>query len=185
MTPNQNSNIDQVLNLILRYAYSEAQLVKRMSVLKEFFESLYFVQNEDHTYQTTLEEISQDQEHSQMDTQLIEVIYTQYSSLFTKDSFYEVLENLKKALLTCPVIHLYIPSYLNDDSLEKIGKWLRLNLSPQIIMKISIRPELVVGCGIGWNNKYHEISFRTKIDSQKQKIISFLNSYESKTNSLS
>lgn len=166
--------IETIVNIFLKYTYTEAELVRGLNLIKTFLEQYYFTQVHEKSFEHALQQIQDDQNVTEIDIKLITDLYTDCRLFLTQESFYAVLDDVEKVLYSLPQLTLHLPTKLDRSSEDKIGLWVRTNISPRTILSIRINPLLVVGCGIAWNSKLTEFSFDQKAESARQSLFSLL-----------
>lgn len=78
-----------------------------------------------------------------------------------------VLENLRTS---APVIHISFAAEPSAAFLKKIVEWLRLNIHPQILLRVGLQPSMAAGCIIRTPNKYFDFSMRRHFQDNLPKL---------------
>jgi hypothetical protein len=66
-----------------------------------------------------------------------------------------------------PIITISFATEAPLDFTNKLVKWLRLNIHPEVLLKIGLIPDLVAGCVVRTNNKQFDFSMRQRLKANQ------------------
>lgn len=78
-----------------------------------------------------------------------------------------LLESLKWMRTHAPLLHMSFKSEPSIVFTNKLIGWLRTNISPFILIKIGLHPNIGAGCAIRTTNKYYDFSLRRRFESKR------------------
>lgn len=70
-----------------------------------------------------------------------------------------------------PVLHVAFASDPSPAFLEKLTGWLRQNISPIVLVKVGLRPNIGVGCVVRTTNKYFDFSLKQRFIEQRPALM--------------
>lgn len=73
-----------------------------------------------------------------------------------------------------PVLHVAFASDPTPAFLEKLTGWLRQNISPIVLVKVGLRPNIGVGCVVRTTNKYFDFSLKHRFIEQRPVLMKAL-----------
>lgn len=162
------------LETILSNTYTKGDLQHRLTLLREFLEYQFFKPHEKVNLTYLLNEfINKKGELRDEFNALMAWDYPFYSQ-FNKENVYTLLKQIEKEAEKLPVITVYLPFALPIFEIPKLGRWLRENVTGNILAEIKTDPSLIGGCSVAWNGTYRDFSLRFYIEKHKgtiQKVI--------------
>lgn len=75
------------------------------------------------------------------------------------------LETIKSR---APIITISFANEPPIDITAKLVRWLRLNIHPEVLIRIGLMPDLVAGCVLRTANKQYDFSLRQLLNSKQQ-----------------
>ncbi len=173
--PNTNSEpIQTIAAFILKYAYTQGQIMSRIRLIKEYMEHKYFMDNSSATGSKIIDTLLPADLATEIDREFLQAFESEYISFFNPESLYTLTDGLKKEFLKYPRVMLHLPVTLDSDAIKVIGMWIREHIDNHAIIVPFMNPSIAAGCGIGWNNYYQEYSFRTKLEQVRPQLRSLL-----------
>lgn len=82
----------------------------------------------------------------------------------------KLAEFLEKLRTGAPVIHISFAAEPSAAFLKKIIEWLRLNIHPQLLLRIGLQPSMAAGCIVRTPNKYFDFSMRRHFQDNLGKL---------------
>ena len=157
--------------MLLEHTYTRDNLHRKMLLLEEFFEKVFF---QEHTSEGSLKDRLRD---FLLDKNVGEYLRNSLLSLsdefyaqFTSDSFRNIFDTLRKEMDNLPHMKLYVPTLLPPVEVEKLGKWCRENVAPNMFLDLEVEPSTVGGCAFVWNGVYHDFSLSYFIEAHKSQM---------------
>jgi F0F1-type ATP synthase delta subunit len=77
------------------------------------------------------------------------------------------LEDLRT---NAPVIHISFAAEPSAAFLKKIIEWFRLNIHPQVLVRVGLQPSMAAGCIVRTPNKYFDFSMRRHFNDHLDKL---------------
>ena len=79
-------------------------------------------------------------------------------------------ELLKKSL----IFHMSFAVNPNHETVEKLIKWFRKEISPKIILSIGVQPTIAAGAVLKTQNRQYDFSLRKHLELSKPKLVEVL-----------
>src|SRR3989344_1196532 len=155
------------LPTLIECTYTRSDLLYRFSLLKEFLEFVFFVEQKNDVTKDLLLKFAQKSGKSDEDVAFLKRIDL---SVFTKDSFYSALETLSEESKHIETMSLVLPVVLSDEALGRIGVWARQTIKRDILLEVDIDPTIVTGCQLVWKNILHDFSFNHYVQKQAKEL---------------
>lgn len=96
-----------------------------------------------------------------------EIIRSEFDRAPDKNAF---LETMRKLLITARVMELTVPSYLEEDAINKISAWVKRNISENVVLKLKVDESLMAGALISYNGKFKDYSFKEALTETVKNI---------------
>jgi F0F1-type ATP synthase delta subunit len=87
-----------------------------------------------------------------------------------------LLDNIKKMRESASSVSIILAATPNDSIKQQLVKWLRKEISPEVLCTFTTRADLCGGAIIRTNARQYDFSFRSKIVNNKQRISEIFNS---------
>ena len=158
---------------MLQNTYTTDELIDRIGLMRKYYNTSLFGDKKD----ATLEDVIQ----NECDEHTFNILKS-WVAAFNKQKVqplvvYEALDTVQEDLAGMPSVTLYVPVRLNPEQIEKLGKWFRNNVQPNILISLHVDPRATGGCSFIWKDVYHDYSLRYYIDKQQDKITDMFNKY--------
>jgi len=85
-----------------------------------------------------------------------------------------LLKNLRKLKDTVPVVHMTFATQADNDSQQRLVKWLRDSVHKQTVISVGLQPSLVAGVYLRTPNKTRDLSLRGALKGQHSSLVSQL-----------
>lgn len=70
-----------------------------------------------------------------------------------------------------PVIHVAFSTDPSPQFLENLSTWLRQNVSPNVLIRVGLHPNIGAGCVVRTTNKYFDLSLRQRFTTQRPLLL--------------
>jgi hypothetical protein len=160
----------KVLEVVFSNTFTLVAARRRVSLLKEFLESVFFGKQgggdipSNVSLAAFLVQRSEDTAHVEaMQAWGVEVF-----RLFTPANVYTLFEDIFKLLEEVPVLTLYTSVPLPKEEYEKLCKELRVLSGRAVLIDDKIDSELPAGSAFVWNGVYHDHSIRRQFKQEHE-----------------
>ena len=162
--------LGSLFQTIVRHTYTRSDFLYRMSLLKEFLEFIFFVDQKYIVNQESLSKFIQQNKKTSKDLEFLTQLSQSSLALFTKDSFYDSLDKMSEESKQLETLSLVLAIELPAAALERIGTWARRVIAKDILLEISIDPSITAGCQIILKKALHDFSFAHYIQKNADKL---------------
>jgi len=166
---------DQILNTILKNTYTKSSFFKRMNILRRYLEHYFFKEK------IPLEKFLANLNLPPQDKEALLSWNKDLYSSFTLYTLYKQLDHISKAIKTIPNITLYIPIDTTPEDREKLGSWVKENISIRSLLDLRHDPKRIGGAAVVYNNIYRDFSLHHFMTKNKNEIMGILDDYQIKT----
>lgn len=146
------------LKTFTEHAYSRADFAHAISLVKEFFEFIYFTKHDALASKESIEEFAAYGKRPLADIAFLRALPTSFLGAFTQESLYETLTRLSEDAKMLKTLSLTVPVVLSRADEEAIGTWARAEIDTDLLLDVDVDPSLAVGCRVVWNNQLHDFS---------------------------
>jgi len=153
------------LPTILATSYTKSDILRRIHLLRGFLESVHFKKSSD-----TLRDYLVSKNASKEDIDILSQWNVQPKGPFGKADVYKTIESLLGGIKNLPIMTLFVPFEPDGTAVEKIGSWVRKELSPQSIVDLRLDPDAVGGARLAWNGTYGDYSLSRILQQEKATI---------------
>jgi hypothetical protein len=161
------------LATIIASSYVKADVVRRIRIVREYLEQLFFTPGEKHE----LEEFLERGNISPEDRQIIHSWGGNYFSQFTKENAYELLAAMTAEVKNLPTINMYVPVGLPFEESTKLGTWVRENVDKSVLIELHVDASTFGGCAFAWNGVYYDYTLRHYMRKKMDTIRKILTDY--------
>lgn len=155
---------NQILDRILITTYTMQSLKKRLKALKSRLSEHFF--GGDTNKQMVLDEL-----------EWLNSAGVGFVNDFNKETFYQSFTKLEKLVGTIKPLTMYTAFVPDEEGIKLIGGKLRTLYSDKLVIDLKYDPELIGGCAFIWNGVYKDYSIRSRIGTDKNKILNSFKSY--------
>ncbi len=171
-----------IFDAILKNTYTRKQALKRLGLIKDFLNLLFFDLKPDTTFNQALNDFEQSliYKHSadqSSELKFLENLGANFFKQFEPQTFHIKLAALEKDLLSVKIITLYLPFELPEVEVDKLGSWFKKNLGNSSLFEINLDPNLIGGTAISINGVYKDYSLKQKIKVNQEQIEKLLTSF--------
>jgi hypothetical protein len=161
------------LTAVLSSSFVKADIMRRLRIIREFLEQLFYSPGEKHTLEKYLSvsQVSSD------DQAAIVSWGKDYFSQFTKENAYDLLNAMTEEIKNLPTINLYIPVRPPSEEIMKLGTWMRTNVNPRVLIELHVDPATFGGCSFAWNGVYYDYTLRHYLRKKTEAIRQLLTDY--------
>ena len=83
----------------------------------------------------------------------------------------DFIAKLQEQISKIPVLSLTLSFEPKEETLKLINDWIMLSLKRQLLLDISINPDLIAGVVINYNGKFKDYSIRTGFDKIVSEVV--------------
>lgn len=73
-----------------------------------------------------------------------------------------------------PRVHISFAAEPSAPALQKVVTWLRLNISPIVLVSVGLQPSIVAGCTLRTTNRYFDMSLHKYLRERRQFLVAAL-----------
>lgn len=157
--------MSDLLAKFLDQTYSTFEIKRRLLVLKNFIYHQYFKSE------------FKEQDFDPKDIVWLKTLGDDFFKSFTEVNSTTTLSKLEESLKKLPVLTIYVPFEMPDGEAQALGKWLNLNISPNLIIELRINPDLIGGAAFSFNGVYKDFSLMNTISKNKTKVLEIFQTY--------
>jgi hypothetical protein len=171
--------LQEVFQQLLQNTYTSDTLYQRIRLLKEYYETHLYSQNEEGQH-ITIENFCA-QKSIDPDTTEALTAWERYFHEHTSgaEESIKTLHELEQNIHLLPSIVVYLPLIFDNQEIAKIAGWFRTNVRKDMILEVKIDANVTGGCALIWNNTYYDFSLRYFMRKERAGIVSMLNAYGS------
>ncbi len=96
---------------------------------------------------------------------------------FTPLNIETILNDLEKQVQKIPSLVVNLAFELPSEEADKLGRWLRSNVSANIMFNTKLDPTLIAGCAFSWKGVYKDYSAKAKIEQNRPQILENVRKY--------
>lgn len=149
---------NNILDIILNTTFTQAQLKKRVRLLKSYLLNILFKGS------------SQTNDLSVEDIRWIKSLPDSLMQQFNKDNVYSIFENLEKQINELKPLTLYLAFEADEKTLQSIGTFARKTFNKTLILDIKVDPSLISGAALVWKGIYKDYSLKSKLAEKRVEI---------------
>ncbi len=172
-------------NLFLSKTFTKNQALRRLRLIKELLELLFFQGSNPDDFENTFSKLKAKyspnfvgQEGLEIDVNFIKELGPDFFKNFSSVNINDQLASLEKAVNDTKTILIYLPFELPGDHIIDIGGWLKKNLGVNTLFEINYDPELIGGLAISYKGIFKDYSLRAKVNENKAKVLEVLGGYK-------
>lgn len=164
---------DKIISIMLQNTYTSDDLVKRLGWLRVFYSEHLFNGKGEDSLKTILGKECEE-ENIQV---LQEWIDDFKKNNLLEHEVYEAINEIEKKVSTLETITLYVPIKFSHQYIARFGKWFRENVQRDTLLTLRTNPEVSGGCGVVFNDVYHDFSLRYFIKKSRAELINMFNKH--------
>ena len=161
-----------IRQLLLTTTFTKQQLTARMRLLRSYAELVSFT-----SLQSSLTEYLSLQNVPLEEQKIIAHWYDLAVKLAAGKPLINAVKQIENALENVPSLTLYLPKASENTSVSTSCLWFRKQLNPEIVLEVSVKPELVAGMAFVWNGKYRDFSLHYFFEKHKAEIKQVIDEY--------
>lgn len=163
----------QIITTMLTNTYTTDDLTDRVALMRRYYSVRLFAGGEQATIESTLADMC--------DTYTLGCL-GQWHQAFEAAHIsplvvYEALDEVEESVAGLPAVTLYVPVRFGHEHVVRFGTWFREHVMPNLLLTIRIDARMVGGCGVVWNDVFHDLSLRYYMDRSRDTIITLCNTY--------
>ncbi len=167
---------ERILQTLLQNSYTHSELLHKVGIIKEFLEFIFFTKDRSEVDKSLIKEWESEGSVEQKGLALLKTFSEDFWKLFSRDSFYKVLDSVSEDIKELSVFPLVIPVDLPEQNIVEIGKWVRSEIDKKMLLDIDIDQSLSVGCQFVWEDRLHDFSLSHFFNKQQKEIHHLLHS---------
>jgi hypothetical protein len=168
-------NDDLLLATLLSISYTKQDILRRIRLLREYFEQKYFAQS---GTPLTLAAFLKSVKASAVDSQSLPLLPKEFFDSFSKDTVYELLTSMSEKVKALPTINVYLPFAPDETEAGKLGKWFRAQVKSNTIIEIHVEKSMIGGMGFAQAGYFRDYSLRHYIEKGRDKIKDVLTHFD-------
>lgn len=158
----------KVINILLAHTYTSDDLVKRVGFLRDYYSCILFKQGAQCSIDTVVSEDVDDYTRHVLE----KLVQAFEKEKLAPALVYQALSEVEEQVSRMPTVTLYLPIRLSPEAYEGIGIWFRTNVQPNLLLTVRVDARVAGGCGVVWNNVYHDFSLRYYMRKHRAEIVS-------------
>lgn len=166
------------LHQLIATTYTKDNLHKKILYLRSFFSNYFFKDNQGEAIKLALAKHLDGEQATPYLKDTLVNLGDDFYSFFNQENFNSVLDSLDNEVKQYPIITMYVPVLLPPSEVEKLGTWLRTNVSEQIFMELSVDQSAIGGCKFVWNGMVHDFSLSKRLEGHATEIKQLLKNYD-------
>jgi hypothetical protein len=167
-------NEELLLATLLSCSYTKQDILRRLRLLREYFEQKYFAPNPPDSIGPFLKS----QKASSFDCTTLPALSKEFYDSFSKDNVYDQLDAIAEKIKKYPTINVYLPFAPDETEAEKLGKWFRGQIKSDTIIEIHVDKGMVGGMGFAKGGYFRDYSLRHYIEKSRDGIKSVVDKFE-------
>jgi hypothetical protein len=162
----------KVINTVLEETYTTDELTERVGYMRDHYHKQAFTPSE--------ADVDVQKRFSGIADQYTLAILEKWEKEFSKlklpaRELYQTLETIEEEVSTIPSATLYLPIRFSPEYIAGFGKWFREHTEPNILLTVRTDSRLAGGCGVVWNDVYHDLSLRYFVHDSKRELVQMIN----------
>ena len=172
--------MDQPLNTILLTAYTHEDALRRFDLVREFLETTFFVKTETaNSLAARLQDfITTKKEITSIDAAALLSYGKEFYTGFTPENFSGLFNEFEQNLVHTPTITMYLPVGVDESDVIRLGKWFKLNIRKDALMRVHTDPGTAGGCAFVWKGVYHQYSLNLWGSAERPEFLRVIDSYK-------
>lgn len=163
----------KIVSIMLADTYTTDDVVERIALLRRYYGVKLFAGGS----QTTLRE-SVGAECDEFTVGVLENWETKFAAAGIQQLVvYEALDAIEEDLSGMPSVSLYVPIRFTHEHIERFCRWFRQSVQPNILLSLRVDPRVGGGCGVIWNDVYHDLSLKYHIHEKRAEVVEMFNRY--------
>ena len=160
----------KIISIMLKNTYTTDDLIERLGYMRTYYGVKVFSKGSDKKLEDVL--------RTTCDSLTIKRL-KEWEKEFDAGNIqpivvYEALDTVQEEVSAMPTITLYVPVRFSLEDNERIGKWFRDNVQPNILLTVRIDPRSTGGCSFIWKHTYYDFSLHYYIQKNRNAIVSML-----------
>ena len=147
------------LKTFTEHIYSRADFAHRISLVREFFEFIFFTRRNISANKDGIEQFAVYSKKPLADIAFLRTLPPSFFDAFTQESFYETLNRLSEDSKQLKTLSLTVPVPLSHADEAAISAWAHREVDPDLLIDVDIDSSIAVGCRVAWDNRLHDFSF--------------------------
>lgn len=167
-----------LLDIILSNTYTRSDFQHRIKLLQEFLEFRLFQIHANSNLLVLLNEFINLKKESRDEFSALNFWNLKdFFESFHQNNLYSILKNVVDQEKKLPYVVVYLPFLPPIYEIPKLGRWLRSNIKPNIMLDIKHDPKLIGGCALVYRGAYRDFSLRYYLEKSKKTIKKVINEY--------
>ena len=164
---------------VLKNTSSEADLYRRLDMLKRFFENLFFQEGtHDGDRADLLRTYSRESDaETRYHAGAIAAWGDDILNGITAANLYDRLSELGEVVHDVPKLTLYVPVHFGPAHIERIGSWCRTHVHPNVLLDMRVDSSAVGGCKFAYNNAFADMSLSHYLESTRPQLTRIIQTY--------
>lgn len=165
-------NDSQLFDTISLKTSSKTSFLRRLTLLRLFFEKKYFTNSS-----PILSDFLKELNASPSDIAVLTNLPTQFYESFTLKNFYNLLKNLSEKLAKTSLITVYLPLIPNSDEIENLGTWFRQYEKTDCVIEVIENKNMVAGATYVRDGILHDYSLNYLLFKKRSMVSSLISQY--------
>jgi hypothetical protein len=168
-------NKQELTQAIMKGSFDKGTIIRRIGVARQYLEQVYFTPN-----QQPFGEWAPKAGVKPEDIDVLTQLDGPFWDSFTRETMYQMLDDIRKDVGDLPTVGLYVPHRPNAPDELKYGAWLREKVNPELVMDIHVDDGVVGGCAITAAGMWRDYSVRYYMRKKRDDIIGIMTKYVEK-----
>lgn len=147
-----------LLKTFTEHAYSRADFAQSISLVREFFEFIFFTKRNASASKDGIEQFAAYSKKPLADIAFLRALPSSFLDAFTQESLYETLNRLSEDSKQLKTLSLTVPIVLSRADVVAIGIWAHQEVDPDLLLDVAVNPSIAAGCRLVWNNRLYDFS---------------------------
>jgi hypothetical protein len=168
---------DQILTSIIKNTYTKAEILRRITLLRQYLEQMFF--------SGMVDRVSDNLRKLGASTEDVAEITSwgdEFFASFTRENTYDILNEVSKAVENLPIVTVYLAIVPFDEDVKELGNWFRKHLDPKAMLDIRTNTSLIGGCAYVWNGVYREFALHYFLSKNVDEIAKIISQYATTSN---
>ena len=153
--------MNNLTKTLIESSYTKKQALSRLELIRQNIQSKLF------TKETQGSKPSDDQVW-------VDSLNPEVLAELTKENSSQIFDSSKQEIETLKLLIVYLSFDPEKESIDKIGKWVKENISKDMLMEIKISPKLIAGCALSYNGFIKDFSIKSRIEQNRAEVLANL-----------
>jgi hypothetical protein len=164
----------KIVSIMLEDTFTTDDVVERIALLRRYYGIKLFAGGGD----VTIAEVIRTDGEEEHTVRVLEHWEQKFAQAGIPELVvYEALDAIEEDLSGMPSVTLYVPIHFAHEHIERFCRWFRQSVQPNILLSLRVDPRVGGGCGVIWNDVYHDLSLKYRIHQKRTEVVEMFNRY--------